>query len=585
MNTFFKVFFASLLALVVFTIIGFFVLAGVVSGITSGDDVRTGSRAVLVLDLSQNYPEIATPNPLSGFSDGENYDLPSISDVIRLIQKAKSDSAVKGIYINCGGNGNGFGNNNELRNALVDFRKSSKFIYAYGDVISQNAYHVASMADKLYCNPHGGLDWSGFVMQMAYLKGTLQKLEIEPQIFYAGKFKSATEPFRETKMTEPNRIQVTELLGDLYGEFLQQVSDSRKIDTAELRRFAVQNVIRFPGDALKYRLVDGLKYDDEVKNEIRSKLNIGATEKINFVSISKYAAAVSIRKTAADKIAIIYAAGNIIDGKGDRSNIGGDTYRNLIRKARMDKSIKAIVLRVNSGGGSALASENIWRELVLAKKDKPVVVSFGDVAASGGYYISAPANVIYAQPNTITGSIGVFSVVPNMQKFFNNKLGMTFDAVKTAPDADAGSIVQPLTPAQQRYFQESVDSIYTTFKSRVAEGRNMTMETVDSIGQGRVWSGKRALQLGLIDKIGGLQDALAGAAELAKLKEYGLREYPEPQSFLEYFMGSREESMKNEAISKELGEAGMKSYKAVKSLKSMIGVSQARIPFEFQLQQ
>src|SRR5688572_16108024 len=195
MNTFFKVFFASLLALVVFTIIGFFVLTGVVSAITSGDDVRTGSRAVLVLDLSQNYPEITTPNPLSGFSDGENFDVPSLSDVIRLIQKAKSDSAVKGMYINCGGNANGFANNNELRNAVIDFKKSSKFVYAYGDVISQNAYHVASVADRLYCNPHGGLDWSGFVMQMAYLKGTLQKLEIEPQIFYAGKFKSATEPF------------------------------------------------------------------------------------------------------------------------------------------------------------------------------------------------------------------------------------------------------------------------------------------------------------------------------------------------------------------------------------------------------
>ncbi|RYY15669.1 MAG: signal peptide peptidase SppA, partial [Chitinophagaceae bacterium] len=518
MNTFFKVFFASLLALVVFTIIGFFVLAGVLSGITAGDDVKTGNRAVLVLDLSQNYPEIATPNPLSGFNDGENYDLPSISDVIRLIQKSKSDSAVKGIYINCGGNANGFGNNNELRQALVDFRKSSKFVYAYGDVISQNAYHVASVADRLYCNPHGGLDWSGFVMQMAYLKGTLQKLEIEPQIFYAGKFKSATEPFRETKMTEPNRVQVTELLGDLYSEFLQQVSASRKIDTAELRRFAVQNTIRFPNDALKNRLVDGLKYDDEVRNEIRTKLNIGATEKINFVSISKYAEAVSLRKAAPDKIAVIYAAGNIIDGKGDRSNIGGDTYRNLIRKARMDKSIKAIVLRVNSGGGSALASENIWRELVLAKKDKPIVVSFGDVAASGGYYISAPANVIFAQPNTITGSIGVFSVVPNMQKFFNNKLGITFDAVKTAPDADAGTVVQPLTPSQQRFFQESVDSIYRTFKTRVAEGRNMSMEMVDSIGQGRVWSGKRALGLGLVDKLGGLQDALAAAAALAKLK-------------------------------------------------------------------
>ena len=349
-------------------------------------------------------------------------------------------------------------------------------------------------------------------------------------------------------MTEPNRIQTTELLHDLYGQFLTHVSESRKIDTASLRRFAVLSQIRFPEDALKNKLIDGLRYDDEVRDEIRKSLKISASEKINFISLGKYAEAVSVRKIGTDKIAVIFAAGNIVDGTGDRSQIGGDTYRNLIRKARLDKSIKAIVLRVNSGGGSAMASENIWRELILTKKEKPVIVSFGDVAASGGYYISAPADSIFAQPNTITGSIGVFSVVPNMQKFFNNKVGMTFDAVKTAPDADAGSIVQPLTPSQQRFFQESVDSIYIVFKRRVSQGRKMDPGKVDSIGQGRVWSGTRALQLGLIDRLGGLQDAIAAAAKMAKLRNYGLHEYPEPQSLFDYFMGSREETMKNEAI-------------------------------------
>jgi protease-4 len=536
-----------------------------------------------VIDLSENFPEVATPNPLARLGESESYDLPSFSDVIRLIEKAKGDSAVKGIYLNCRGSANGIGNNNELRNALVDFKKSSKFIYAYGDVISQNAYHVASVADKVYCNPHGGLDWSGFVMQMAYVKGTLEKLEIEPQIFYAGKFKSATEPFRETKMTEPNRVQTTELINDLYSEFLEQVSVSRNIDTATLRRLAVENVIRFPGDALEYKLVDGLKYDDEIRNEIRSSLKIGTDDKINFISIAKYAQAVSIRKSGTEKIAIIYAAGNIVDGAGDRTEIGGDTYRNLIRKVRTDKSIKALVLRINSGGGSALASEIIWRELELTRKAKPVIVSFGDVAASGGYYIAAPADSIFAQPNTITGSIGVFSLIPNMEKFFNNKLGMTFDAVKTAPDADAGSVVQPLTPNQRRYFQESVDSIYHVFKSRVADGRNLDITKVDSIGQGRVWSGERALQLGLVDRIGGLQSALGAAAKMANLTSFGLREYPEPQNIFDYFMGSKEETMKSESIEKELGPMGHKTYRALKSMKSMIGITQARLPFEFDI--
>ncbi|RYY22449.1 MAG: signal peptide peptidase SppA [Chitinophagaceae bacterium] len=585
MNTFFKVFFASLLALAVFSVIMFFVLMGTISGLTSSQDVKTGSRAVLVVNLSDNYPEITTPNPLAALTESETYETPSLSEVIRLIHKAKSDSAIKGIYVNCGGNANDFGSNDEIRTALLDFKTSGKFIYAYGDVISQNAYHVASMADKVYCNPHGGLDWTGFVMQMAYLKGTLEKLEIEPQIFYAGKYKSATEPFRETKMTEPNRVQVTELLNDLYGHFLQQVSSSRKIDTASLRRFAVESLIRFPKDALNYKLVDGLRYDDEVRNEIRTGLKIPATEKINFISLGKYLQAVSLRKTGTDRIAVIYAAGNIVDGKGDRTQIGGDTYRNLVRKARLDKNIKAIVLRINSGGGSALASENIWRELTLAKKEKPLIVSFGDVAASGGYYIAAAADTIFSQPNTITGSIGVFSLIPNMKGLFNNKLGMTFDAVKTAPDADAGTVVQPLTASQARYFQQSVDSIYHLFKQRVADGRKLPIEQVDSIGQGRIWSGSRAISIGLVDRIGGLEDAIASAATMAKLKDYGLREYPEPQNIFSYFMGSREETMKRESIERELGKEGLKTYQALRSLKDMIGITQARLPFTYQLQQ
>ncbi|RYG05266.1 MAG: signal peptide peptidase SppA [Chitinophagaceae bacterium] len=580
MNTFFKVFFASLLALVVFTVIGVIVMLTSVSALTSSKTVTTGSQAVLVVDLSQRYSEIAETNPFSAFGDGENYDIPSLSQVVRLIEKAKSDSAIKGIYIKCGGNANDFASNTEIRDAITGFKGAGKFVYAYGDVISQNSYYVASVAQKVYCNPHGGLDWSGFVMQMVYLKGTLEKLEIQPQIFYAGKYKSATEPFRETKMTEPNRIQTTELLNDLYGNFLSTVGASRKIDTAMLRAFAVDHTIRFPADAVKHKLLDGVRYDDEVKEEIRVSLKLGKTEKINFVPVAKYAQAVSLRQAGSGRIAVIYAAGNIVDGKGDRESIGGDTYRALIRKARLDDAIKAIVLRVNSGGGSALASENIWREIELAKKDKPVVVSFGDVAASGGYYISAGADSIFAEPNTITGSIGVFMLVPNMQKFFNNKLGMTFDAVKTAPDADMGSIAQPLTESQQRFLQEGIDSTYYNFKKRVADGRKLSMEMVDSIGQGRVWSGQRAIRLGLVDRLAGLDQAIASAAKLAKLTTYGLREYPEPQSFFDYFTRSNSEAI-NESMAKEFGLMGRQSFTALKSVKEMIGVSQARLPFTY----
>lgn len=584
MNSFFKIFFASLLALLVFSVVAFFIIIGFVSGIASKDKAETGKKAVLVIDLNQRYAEVPVKNPFGGLGQGEYYDAPSLYDVVRLINKAKSDSAVKGIYIKCGNNNNGFGASEEIRKALVDFKTGNKFIYAYADVIPQRAYHVANVADRIYCNPKGGVDWRGFAFQLAFVKGTLQKLEIEPQIFYAGKFKSATEPFRETEMTEANRLQMTELMNDLYSQFLLSTSASRKIDTATLKRYADQSLIQYASDAFKYRLVDGLKYDDEVQDEIKERIKVDRYEKLNFVSIAKYAQAVNIRQTGRDRIAVIYATGDIVDGKGDRDQIGGDTYRNLIRRIRLDKTVKGIVIRVNSGGGSALASENIWREVTLARKEKPVVISFGDVAASGGYYLACNSDSIFAQPNTITGSIGVFSLLPNMQNFFNNKLGITFDGVKTSENADALTVTKPLTPMQKQLIQSEVDTIYHTFKQRVSEGRKKGMDYVDSIGQGRVWSGSRAVQLGLVDRIGGLNEAIACAARLAKVKEYRIREFPEPASIIDLIMGDYQQNAKRSAIEKELGTDGIKTYSALKRVKQMVGITQARLPFDFHIQ-
>lgn len=580
MKSFFKIFLASLLAIVVFSVIAFFLLIGVITGLTTRDKAQTGSKAVLVIDLGISYPEIGVKNPLPSFSGEERYDNPSLYDVVRLINKAKSDSAIKGIYLKTGTNNNGFGASDEIRKALEDFKSSRKFVYAYADVITQRAYHVANVADRIYCNPKGGVDWRGFVAQLAFVKGTLEKLEIEPQIFYAGKFKSATEPFRETKMTDANRLQTTELLYDLYNHLLITTAATRKVDTATLKRYADQNLIQFAHDALRYKLVDGLKYDDEVQDEIRDRLKIDKYAKLNLLPVSKYAAAVDFPQSGSGKIAIIYATGDIVDGKGNRDQIGGDTYRNLIRRVRLDKTIKALVIRVNSGGGSALASENIWREVTLTRKEKPVVVSFGDVAASGGYYMSCSADTIFAQPNTITGSIGVFSLLPNMQQFFNNKLGVTFDGVKTSENADALTITKPLTPTQRQYIQNEVDTIYHEFKARVAEGRKKQIEYVDSVGQGRVWSGTRALRLGLVDRIGGLEDALASAARMASLKEFRLREYPDPPGLFDQYFEDFQQNAKNEALEKEIGSDGMKTYSTLKKIKQLFGITQTRIPFE-----
>jgi protease-4 len=580
MRGFFKTFFAALLAMIVFVVVVVIILVGVASVIISPGRSSVGSKAVLVVDLGQTYKEQTQDNPLSDLSEDE-YDIPGLYDVVRLIRHAKEDSAVHGIYLKCNGDPNGFATNEEIRNALADFKKSGKFVYAYGDMIVQKAYYVAGIADKIYCNPKGNLEWKGFATEMMYLKGGLDRWEIQPQIFYAGKFKSATEPLRETKMSEPNRLQLTELLGDFYNRLLRSTALARGLDTAVLRKCANESLIRHAKDALDYKLVDGLRYDDEVKDELRGKLQLDKHAYINFVPLAKYARAVSFKRTGKDKITLIYAEGDVVDGKGDRDEIGADTYRWLIRKGRFDKDVKAIVLRVNSGGGSSLASENIWREITLARKEKPVVISFGDVAASGAYYLSCNADSIFAMPGTITGSIGVFTIIPNLQGFFKDKLGVTFDGVKTAPEADELTITRPLNQGERMHIQDEIDTIYHDFKSRVASGRGESINYIDSIAQGRVWSGTSGLSLGLVDRIGTLQDAIDCAARMAKTGDYQLQEYPEePKGFLDKIISKYKRTSSMKAMKDELGEDGFRTYMTIKKVKSMVGVTQTRMPFD-----
>lgn len=580
MRGFFKSFFAALLALVVFTVIGVFFLAGYVGGLLASKKPDIDGKAILTLDLGQSYREQTQDNPLSALGSEEQYDVPGLYDVVRLLHHAEKDTAIKGLFIKASDDANGIATNEELRRAVLDFKKSGKFVYAYGEVIPQKAYYVAQVADKIYCNPKGGVEWKGFATEMTFLKGALQKLDIEPQIFYAGKFKSATEPLREDRMTDANRLQMTELLNDFYNRLLYSTARTRGLDTNTLRRAVNGHLVRFPKDALDYRLVDGLKYDDEVKAELRGRLNVGEHGYLNFVSIGKYAKAVDFKRGGKDKISLIYAEGDIVDGKGEHDDIGSDTYRWLIRKARFDKDVKAIVLRVNSGGGSSLASENIWRELTLARKEKPVVISFGDVAASGAYYLSCNADSIFALPGTITGSIGVFSVVPNLGSFFKNKLGVTFDGVKTAPEADALTVTKPLSPAQRSYLQSEIDTIYHDFKSRVAQGRNRSMEYVDSIAQGRVWSGQKGLTVGLVDRLGTLQDAIDCAARMGKTTDYELKEYPEPKGFLDRILGNYKRSVSTKAMQEELGVESYRTYMTLKKMKAMVGTTQAKMPFD-----
>ncbi len=584
MRGFFKIFFASLLALIVFTLLLFFFLVAIVGGLASKEKTRVLTNSVLVLDLGQQYREQLQENPLTILSGDQEKDIPGLYDVIRLLQKAKTDKHITGIYIKGGASPNGFAASEEIRNALLDFKKSGKFIIAHADVITQRTYAVANVADKIYLGPQGYFDWSGYNVEYLFLKGTLDKLDIQPQVFYAGKFKSATEPLRSDRMSEENRLQTSVWLNDLYNQLLEQTASARGLDTAILRRLAVEGSIRTASDALENKFVDGLLYDDEVKDEIKERLGVDKYERINFISINAYRAAVNYMRGGGEKIAVIYAEGDIVDGKGEQGVIGGDSYRNLIRKARLDRSVKAIVLRINSGGGSAMASENMLRELSLAKEEKPVIVSFGDVAASGGYYMAVAADSIFAMPGTITGSIGVFGIIPNMQGFFKNKLGVTFDGVKTAPYADAPSITRPMNENEKRMLQAEIENIYSLFKKRVAEGRGKDTAFVESIAQGRVWTGQRAIDIGLIDRFGGIDDAVKAAAAKAGLTNYYVREYPETENLFDQIFGKSSPVNYNDKLRQELGEEQYKIFREMRRVQQLSNTVQARLPFEFFIQ-
>lgn len=579
MKSFLKIFFASFVALMIFSLIVIIISIWILQPTKP----EVGTKGVLVLDLNTTYNDQEKDNPLASLTGDASDNAPGLYDIVRMLHYAKTDSTIKGLYIKGGYNANGFASSEELRKAVIDFKESKKFVLAYGETMDQKSYYVSTAADKVYCHPQGGIDWDGFSITLLFMKGLLDKIGVEPQVFYAGKFKSATEPFRFTKMSDPNRLQTTDMLNDLYATFLETTGNTRDIDTATLHQLSINGTIRTANDALTHKLVDGLKYDDEVKDELIQRLNIKESDKINFVSLGKYAKASDYRNTKGDdKIAIIYASGDIVSGKGDNGEIGSENFVGLIRKARLDKDVKAIVFRVNSPGGSSLASDAIWREITMTKKEKPVVVSMGDYAASGGYYISCNADSVFANAGTITGSIGVFSLLPNMQKLFNDKLGMTFDGVKTAPYADMGSVNRPLTETEKRFLQSSIDSIYNTFKQRVANGRKADINFIDSIAQGHVYTGTRAITLKLVDKTGTLQDAVNCAAHMAKSKSYWIKEYPEKKSFWEeltdpssYTKASAEKEIEN-----KIGKDQYNMLEQVQQIKEMIKAPQARLPFE-----
>ncbi|MBA2422626.1 MAG: signal peptide peptidase SppA [Chitinophagales bacterium] len=534
--SFWKIFFGSLLAFVLgsFLVMLIIVLsiAGIASSFSNDDPVGIKSNSILSLNLNYEIPEQTTYTPFNGFSftDFEPTIAPGVYDIVKSIEKAAEDPNIKGIYLHFGFVGLGMANTGQLRDAVINFKKSGKFVVAYSEIYTEKAYYLCSAADKVTLNPKGIVEFNGLNAQIIFFKKLLDKVGVQAQVFYDGKYKSATEPFRLDSMSNENTVMTSVLLKDVFDKVMKSIADSRSINISALDSVNDNLLVQTAADAKKYGLVDEVWFEDEVRAYLRKRLDLKEDEEIEMVSLEKY---INVRgkqgdvSLSTDKIALLFASGDIVDGKGSDDNIGSVKYATQLRKLREDDKVKAIVLRVNSPGGSALASDVIAREVQLTAAKKPVVVSMGDYAASGGYYISAFATRIIAQSNTLTGSIGVFGIFPNMQKLLEQKLGITFDGVSTGKYSDFGDISRPLRDDEKMIIQRGVDSIYRDFKLTVVRGRKISPSLVDTIAQGRVWTGSQALKFGLVDTLGGLEEAIALASKLSNSSKYRIVEYPE----------------------------------------------------------
>jgi protease-4 len=574
---------AGLLLIVIFIAM----LTGAISSAGKADKQISEVEKNSILHITLNTPikDRTSENPFENFDFNtlENSSNLGLDKILASIEKAKSDDRIEGICLDLTFINTGMASIEEIRNALLDFKKSKKWIISYSEVYTQGTYYLASVADKIYVNPVGIVELKGLATQLMFFKNMLAKLDVDVQIIRHGKFKSAVEPFMLEKMSASNREQLEKILNTAWGSMINGIAASRDIKTATINELADGLKIQDAKDALKYNFVDGLMYKDELLAELRNKLHLEENADITTISLGKYSKAKLKGKKlkSKNKIAVIYAAGNIVSGKGSKDQMGSETISKAIREARLDDDVKAIVLRVNSGGGSALASDVMWRETTLAKKAKPFIVSMGDVAASGGYYIACAADKIVASEKTITGSIGVFGVIPNMEGFFNNKMGITFDGAKTNDHADMMSLFKPLTGEEKDIIQIGVEKIYDDFITKVAAGRGMTKAEIDAIGQGRVWIGNDALEIGLVDEIGGLNRAIDIAQEMAKLENFELENYPKRKDPVEQFIEELSGNLETRFMKAKLGD-NYKYYQKMESVTKNTGVM-ARIPFDIEV--
>ncbi|MBP5572878.1 MAG: signal peptide peptidase SppA [Bacteroidales bacterium] len=587
---FFKVVLAALVGTLIAMLIMFFVKVFVYSAMIAGLSKSSSEsstvvkpNSVLYMKLNYDIPDRTTDNPFGAFNFNtmETVETSGLNEILRNIEHAKTDPNIKGIYMELSQIPTSTATLQELRSKLLEFKESGKFIACYGETYSQSAYYVASVADKIWLNPEGEIDLHGMASQIMFYKHLFEKAGVEMQIVRGpnNRFKSAVEPYFLDKMSEANREQMEKLLGTLWGQILKDISASRNINVEQLNEMADRlELMSDAKKALDCGLVDNLYFKDQVLDELKSMT--GSLKKVNAVNNDNYAKSYKVKSLNKNEVAVIYASGEIRSGKGNGENIFSDALIKTIRTAREDDAVKAVVLRVNSPGGSALASAVIGRELDLTKAVKPVIVSMGNYAASGGYWISAKGDYIFADPTTLTGSIGVFGTLPNAKDLLNNKIGLTFDVAKTNENADFPSINEPLTPYQYAKLQKSVENTYNSFTQRVAEGRGLRQTYVDSIGQGRVWAGADAIGLGLVDQLGDLEDAIAYAAAKVNLgDDFKVVELPKEKDFFARMMESMNKTDEiNAALRKKMGPY-YRYFESLENLQGNPGI-QARMPFD-----
>ncbi len=583
MKSFFKYMFASMVGFIITLLILFIIFFGMLASIasfTSKEEVKVPSNCLLHVKLAQTIKDRGSDNPMKNF-DFASFELQKdmgLNTILKNIEKAKQDTNIKGIYLDISIIPAGMATIEEIRNALLDFKKSGKFIVSYSEVYSQKAYYLASVSDKIWVNPEGVVDFRGLNAQVTFFKRLLEKLDVEAQVIRHGKFKSAVEPFVMEKMSEANKEQTRKYITSLWNHFLKGVSEQRGISIDSLNVMANELRIELAKDAVANKIADAALYKDQVIAELKELLNVKEDKDLKVMKLTKYTNAPHPEKKeySKNKIAVVFAEGEIQGGNDIDDVIGSEKISKTLRKVRKDSTVKAVVFRVNSPGGSALASEVILREVMLIKKEKPIIISMGDLAASGGYWISCLADKIYASPNTLTGSIGVFGIIPNMEGLMNDKIGLTFDNVKTNEYADMGDVTRPLREYERRKIKKSIEHIYDLFLEHVSKGREMTKEQVDEIGQGRVWSGFDAKQIGLIDEFGGLNDAIADAVNSANLEKYRIVEYPRRKNPFQQILDQFKTSIKAQILEDEFEELYLQ-LKYVKEL-SKKDTYQARLP-------